>query len=152
MKTNNIITILIVAVVVGAAAFYGGMQYEKKQSNTEMGKPVMMGSQGQPGNMRRSQNGNVMQGGPKMGSGNNAPVLGEIIAQDDKSITVKLPDGSSKIVMISDKTEIHKEATGTKAELQKGQTVAAFGTKNSDGSVTAQNIQLNPMMRFKGSR
>jgi len=151
MKTNNIITILIVAVVVGAAAFYGGMQYEKKQGNTDMGKPVMLGSQGQSGNMRRSANGNAMQGA-RMGSGNNAPVAGEIIAQDDKSITIKMPDGSSKIVMISDKTEIHKEATGTKAELQKGQTVAAFGTKNSDGSITAQNIQLNPMVRFKGSR
>jgi hypothetical protein len=75
-------------------------------------------------------------------------VNGEIIAADEKSITVKLQDGSSKIVLLSDKTEINKTASTTKEDLKVGEKVAAFGTENSDGSVTAQSVQLNP--RFRG--
>lgn len=157
MKNNNIITTLIVAVVVGAASFYGGLQYERQQSSKDMGKQMMIGEAGHPVQIGAGQamNGTrkgMMAGNNNFAQGQNRPVMGEIISQDDKSITVKMRDGSTKIVMISDKTEIHKEATGTKAELQKGQTVAAFGIKNSDGSVTANTIQLNPMMRVSGSR
>jgi ribosomal protein S1 len=74
-------------------------------------------------------------------------VNGEIIGVDEKSITVKMQDGSSRIVILSEKTEINKAASGTKDDLKVGERVAVFGQENSDGSVTAQNIQLNPMFR-----
>lgn len=69
------------------------------------------------------------------------------LASDDKSITVKLQDGSSKIILITDKTVINKAAEATKDDLKGGEKVAVFGEINSDGSVTAQNIQLNPILR-----
>lgn len=72
------------------------------------------------------------------------PTAGEIIGADEKSITVKLQDGSSKIVLLSEKTQINKAEKATKEDLKKGEKVAVFGTENPDGSVTAQNIQLNP--------
>lgn len=75
-------------------------------------------------------------------------VVGEIISQDSKSITVKLQDGSSKIVLLSDSATVSKTESGSKSDLKDGTTVAVFGTTNSDGSVTAQNIQLNPAFRF----
>lgn len=46
---------------------------------------------------------------------------------------------------MSDKTQINKTSAGAKSDLAKGAQVAVFGTENSDGSVSAQNIQLNPM-------
>lgn len=61
-----------------------------------------------------------------------------------------MQDGSSKIVLFSDKTEINKAAEATKEDLKVGEKVAVFGTENSDGSVTAQNIQLNPQLRGLG--
>ncbi len=80
--------------------------------------------------------------------GGGGQVLGEITSVDDKSITVKNQDGSSKIVILSDKTEINKASEAAKTDLKIGEKVSAFGTTNSDGSVTAQNIQLNPITRI----
>jgi len=54
---------------------------------------------------------------------------------------------SSKIVLLSDGTQINKAETVDKSELKSGVKVAVFGTENSDGSVTAQNVQVNPILR-----
>lgn len=75
------------------------------------------------------------------------PVAGEILKQDEKSITVKLNNGGSKIVLVTDKTEINKASQATKTDLKIEEKVSLFGTENTDGSVTAQNIQLNPISR-----
>ena len=102
------------------------------------------------GQIGGSRGGGMMGQGRRFGGQAGAgfrPVAGEILSMDDKFITVKLPDGSSKIVLFSDKTAIDKSATGTKEDLTVGMRVAVFGQDNSDGSVTAQNIQLNPMFR-----
>lgn len=132
---------VIVALVVGGAAFFGGMQYQKTQISGPM--------QGQ----FRGQNGGT-QGGLLGGSGNRQgmmPVSGEIISLDDTSITVKMQDGSSKIVILSDDTNINKSSEGVKSDLKTGETVTAFGTTNSDGSITAQNISIGGGM-FGGIR
>ena len=135
MNKKSILVTLILVVLVGAGAFYGGMKYQqsKRQSfNRQFGN--MPGQAGQAGRT----------GGNRAGF---RPVNGEIIGSDDKSITVKLQDGSSKIVLFSDKTTINKAADATKDDLKTGEKVAVFGTENSDGSVTAQSIQLNPIQR-----
>jgi hypothetical protein len=89
------------------------------------------------------------QGGRNLGTNRNGfrPVNGDIISSDTNSITVKLADGSSKIVILNDKTAINKASTATAADLKVGEKVVVFGQDNSDGSVTAQNIQLNPIAR-----
>lgn len=135
MKNNLILGVIIALVIGGAVGFFGGMQYQKSQ------RPNFA-----QGNFPGRENG---QPGQRFGGANgaNRPVSGEIISADDKSITVKMQDGSSKIVILSDTTSINKQATGTKDDLKTGTNVAVFGTSNSDGSVTAQSIQLNPMFR-----
>lgn len=138
MKGNFIITIIICLVIGGAAGFFGGVQYQKSQRGSFAGA----GRGGFGGG----------QFGQRSGAGNASfrPVAGEIIGKDANSITVKLQDGSSKIVLVSDKTAINKAATATADDLKTGEQVAAFGTQNSDGSMTAQTIQLNPQMRAFG--
>lgn len=145
-KTYTLATLVILVVIAAAAAFYGGMQYQKKQTANVTGD--FRGQFGQNGRFGQagSGNGNGQRRG-MMGGGGARPVMGEIIQADDKSVTVKLSDGSSKIVILSDQTAINKASEGSKADLTTGERIAAFGTENSDGSITAQSIQLNPTFR-----
>ncbi len=126
------LVVAILVVIVGGGAFFAGMKYQQSKQPAFLRQ--MAGVQGQ-----------------RTGTGGNRtgfrPVNGEIISSDDKSITVKLQDGSSKIVLLSDNTQINKAAEATKEDLKAGEKVAVFGQENSDGTVTAQNIQLNPEFR-----
>jgi len=130
MKNNYLITIILVFVFAGAG-FYGGMKYQESKTKAFTGQ--FGGGQG------------MMRNGRAGGTGNRTgfrPVAGEIISADEKSITVKLQDDSSKIVLINDKTVINKAQTVNKSELKVGEKVSVFGSENTDGSVTAQNVQL----------
>lgn len=42
---------------------------------------------------------------------------------------------------------MNKAVDATKEDLQVGEKVMAIGQENSDGSITAQTIQLNPVFR-----
>ena len=130
---NKLITIVIAtAIVVGSGAFYGGMKYaeNKAVSNRQQ---------------RIQQFGGSGTGSLNGGSGNRTAggfTTGEIISKDDKSVTVKLRDGGSKIVFLSGSTEVTKSVNGTLVDLEVGKNISVNGTANSDGSVTAQTIQL----------
>lgn len=135
MKNAKIITIVLIIVALGGG-FFAGMKYQQSKSVSGSGLFGQGVGQGQRGAVRRFGNGN---GG--------TPVIGKIVGQDTNSITIQLQDGSQKIVDIASSTSISKTSTGSASDLKTGDNVAAFGTANSDGSVTAQNIQLNPMFR-----
>ncbi|MEN9328535.1 MAG: hypothetical protein RI947_1343 [Candidatus Parcubacteria bacterium] len=53
-----------------------------------------------------------------------------------------MPDESTKLVILSSTTKVHKNAETTKDELKTGTQISVIGTQNSDGSVTAQDILL----------
>ncbi len=127
MKNYWIITIVLV-LVIATAAFFGGMQYQKAQ-------PVIYSGQG--GMMQARRFGGQF--------GNVRPVRGQIISADSNTITVKMTDGSSKIIILSGNTSIMEATSAGKEALQTGKQVMVFGNQNADGSLTAQNIQLNPL-------
>ena len=141
MKNNYLITIILVFIFAGAG-FYGGMKYQESKRGNFSGQ---FGN-GQ-GTMRNGQTGTGAAN-----RGGFRPVAGEIISADEKSMTVKLQDDSSKIIFINDKTVINKAQTVSKSELKVGEKVSVFGSENTDGSVTAQNVQLNPISRMMNGR
>ncbi|HWA32359.1 MAG TPA: hypothetical protein VG694_02835 [Candidatus Paceibacterota bacterium] len=69
---------------------------------------------------------------------------GEIISSDQKSITIKLPSGGSKIIFIDSNTKVSKVVDGAKSDLAKGTNVTVNGAVNSDGSMNASSIQIRP--------
>lgn len=122
--------VLIVLSAVGG--FFGGMQYQKSQPRAA-GQFAGRGFGGSNGQGQFGQNGQ-----------NFRPVRGQVLSQDKNTLTVKLSDGSTKIVVLSGSTIYLKSATASQSDLKTGDTVNVIGTQNSDGSVTAQDVQLNP--------
>ena len=141
MKKNQILITAIVAVIVGAAAFFGGMQFQKSQRPNF----ATFTRQGEQGGNVRFGNGQRGRFGPNGGNS----VIGEVVSVDPTGVTVKMQDGSTKIVVVSSSTSINKSDAGSKSDLKEGITIAAFGTSNSDGSITAQGIQINPTRNLR---
>ncbi|OGG87587.1 hypothetical protein A3B87_00515 [Candidatus Kuenenbacteria bacterium RIFCSPHIGHO2_02_FULL_39_13] len=136
MNKKIVPIIIAVIIVAGAGGFFGGIKYgqsKKTSTNNPMPRNFQL-------NNDQTQRG---MGGIRS---NANFIAGSVIAKDDKSLTIKLPDGGSKIIFYSVSTEIMKTATGTLEELKVGDTVMASGTANQDGSITAQSIQLRPEM------
>ena len=140
MKNQQIIIPIVVAIVVGAAAFFGGMQYQKSQS-----PQAQFADRGGFGGRGGFPRGSGAPGGNRGGA-----VVGQILSAGNGTLTVKLQDGSSKIVVLPGNVSINKMAPAAQTDLMTGTNVAIFGTTNSDGSVTAQSVQLNPIFRGPG--
>ena len=149
------IIIVLAVLLVGSGAFYGGMKYAQGKTPTNVGRSGM--GMGNFANLtpeerqaRLQQFGATGMGGNRGTRGPNGAgggfSGGEIIAKDDKSITIKLQDGGSKIVFLSASTTVMKAITGSPADLTVGTQVSAGGSANSDGSITAQSIQIRQKM------
>ncbi|MFA6306354.1 MAG: hypothetical protein WCV70_00855 [Patescibacteria group bacterium] len=138
MQNKMLIGFIIAVVVVGAGSFYGGMQYGKNQTSAQnnAARQQRFGQGAGP-----AQGGQFNRQGRVAGGGF---VNGDIIAKDDKSVTVKSADGGSKIVFLSGATQIMKSVDGSLVDLEMGENVMITGSANSDGSLTAQSIQLRP--------
>lgn len=136
---KEIIVPIIATLVVGVLAFWGGTVYTKKT----IAKNMTNQGQRQGTVQGRFGNGQMGMMGGRMGGGANL-ANGEIIAKDEKSITIKLRDGGSKIIFLSGTTTINKSAAGTIDDLKVGTQITATGTTNTDGSVSAQMVQIRP--------
>lgn len=133
--------VLITLVVAGSLGFYGGIKYAQSKGVVS-GQNFQLG-QGQQafGQARNGQGTTAVRRNNMMGGGF---LSGDVLSKDDKSITLKLRDGSSKIVFYSASTSVGKAVEGNSSDLAVGQQVTVAGTVNSDGSVTAQQIQIRP--------
>ena len=124
---------IIVTVIVAGVSYYGGNVH---------GKSVALVSGAGQGQFR---------GGGAMGAAGSrtragGAISGDVLSMDNTSLTVKMRDGSTKIIFYSGTTTVMKTAAGTIGDVAVGSTIMAQGTPNSDGSVTAQSIQIRPAM------
>lgn len=128
---NKNIAMLLVAVVFAGSGFYAGIKYQTSKA------PV------RGAGFTAFTGGNAGIGRGRGGAGLNG-TFGQVISKTDASITVQLMDGSSKIVFVSGTTPVAKQAAGTLTDVSVGSNIAVTGTANSDGSITASQIQLRP--------
>lgn len=143
---KKIIGAVVVSVIIaGGGGFFGGMKYAQSKGAAGSLKNLSADQrQQQFQQIRGGQNGTTA-GTRRAGNGQGGGFLsGDVLSKDDKSITIKLPDGSTKIVFYSGTTSVGKAVVGTAADLSNGQQVTVAGTTNADGSVTAQQIQIRP--------
>lgn len=136
MKPIKPLYVLILIIIFAAAGFYGGIVYHKGQNAG--------GGQGFGGRFGGGGRANF-QAGPR-------PVAGQIISQNNNSVTIKLADGSSKIINLTDQTAVNKTTTGSVSDLKSGERITALGTTNSDGSITAQTVLIGNGVLFRGVR
>ncbi len=118
-----------VAVVAAGVGFVGGSTYQKSKAATmggAFGRP--MGAQG----ARRGGTGNGFIGG-------------EVLSKDASSVTLKLMAGGSSIVYISPATSIEKATSGSWEDIKVGSSITVRGTQGTDGTYTAQSVQLSRM-------
>lgn len=136
-KNKGTITIIVITLVALGAGFFGGVQFQKSQKIK-----TPFGFQGglQNGTGRTTDIGNNGTNG--MVRNGNQPVSGEITSIDDTGITIKTSDGGSKIVIFSSSTKVNKTTEGSKSDLIKGATVMVIGTTGTDGTVTAQTVNV----------
>ena len=131
-KTGKIISGIVILLIFGAISFYFGMNYGKSQATATV-------TSARAGFASRAGRGSANGGGFTSGT---------IISSDSSSITLQLPNnGGSAIIFYSNATQISKFAAGTAADLATGTSVSVTGTTNSDGSITAQSIQIRPAMQ-----
>lgn len=131
-NTKALVPVIMILIGLGVG-FFGGVQYRNYQISKSRGN--FTGANGTRFIGRNGQNGGMM--------GRNA-VIGSILSMDANSITVKLADGSTKIVILGGTTTYSNTVSASQNDLKTGENVAVFGTPNSDGSVTGVNVQINP--------
>ncbi len=137
MDSKFIGALIVVALVAGGGGYFAGTKNAGAQSGPQSGQRIF------------TRNG----GGGRFGGAGAA--FGTIVAKDATSITVQLMGGpnasstngsatGSKIVLYNTTTEIGKTVTGADTDLKVGENVVVNGSANSDGSITAQMIQIRP--------
>jgi len=133
-----VMAVVATAVIVGGGAFSGGMRYERQRLPADA-------REGRALNREWRQSGDRLQSDTMLGTrGGAGLIVGEVLSRDTQSMTVKIRDGGSKIVLFGQTTEIVKSVAGTTDDLTVGRQVTVMGTPNADGSVTAQSIQIRP--------
>lgn len=129
-KNTTIIVAVVLIIIAAAGGFYAGMKYQTGR--------VTSGFAGRSGNFAQRF------GGVNGQNANLKSVRGQVLSLGSNTMTVKMPDGSTAIVVLSTSTTYAQSQKASLSDIKTGDTVNVVGTSNSDGSVTAQDIQINP--------
>jgi hypothetical protein len=133
MNTKQKVIGAVVVVVLMGGSFWGGMAYAKSKTP----------ARGQFANMQFGAGAAGARGGFARGAGMGGSA-GQVVSVSDSSMTIKLASGSTQIVLLGTSTQVTKSAMGTIADLTAGTNVIITGSSNSDGSITAQSVQIRP--------
>ena len=137
MKNKNTLTIVAVVLIIVAAVggFFVGMQYQRSQTGAAFR---------QFGGGANGGNGAFVRRGANGGTQTFTPVRGQVLSLGSGTMTVKEQNGSTRIVVLGSNTSYSQSQAASISALKQGDTVMVVGNQNSDGSVTATDVQINP--------
>lgn len=123
-------SILISIIVAGGVGYYVGSHHPSVQAGRAGGF-----AGGAPGAQR---------GGFARGAATGGMVNGSVVSLADNILTIKGRDGGSRVVLFTGSTKVSKSVDGARTDVKEGTNVLIIGSQNSDGSVTAETVQIRP--------
>ncbi len=136
MKNKNLFLTILIVVLFSAVSFIAGKNFPDRGGS-------QMANRGQFGNQGRNMENGQKFAGTQMRGGQ---ILGEITAIENDKVTIKEVNGSSKVILLTEETSIVKTTVAPITDLKVGGKIAVFGKSTTDAIISAQNIQLNPLM------
>ena len=168
MSGKWIAIFVVLILVVGAAAAYGGYTTGVKNGTAQAltarnnflaargfggaagaagGSFAGGGFGGGQANFGGQAGANGQNGGRQFNADNFAS--GQVKSIDGNTIELSTATDVLK-VQTNDKTQIQKMATGSVSDIQQGERITIQGTRNADGTFTAQSIQIGRQGGFPG--
>ena len=130
MNTKQWVILIVVAVIFAGGGFFGGIKYQASKTPAVAART---GAAGAPGFAGRRGAGGAVAG---------SFINGSVLSVSGSTITVKLTSGGSQVAVLAPSTQYRKAVDGTSADVTVGSQVTITGTTNSDGSLTAQSVQI----------
>lgn len=149
MKNNSkvwpVIVVVIAVVIVGVAAFLGGMKVQKSKDKTVA--PISTFTRGNFANMSTGQGGQTVTGGGRIAG--YGGLSGQIASVGANSITITTSSGSTETINFDSSTTIASEIAATASNLVVGKTITitpnfgnAGNTGNNTNTITARRITI----------
>lgn len=138
LNKQTVTTALISIILAGGGGYYIGSHKQGAQS-ARIGAQFGQGGIG-------GQRGGFARGGP-----NGNMINGDVVSLSSNILTVKGRDGGSRVILLTGSTKVSKSVAGDKADVKEGTSVLILGTQNSDGSVTADTVQIRPAGSSNGT-
>jgi hypothetical protein len=125
----------LLAVVLIAAGFIGGVQVQKHQDGDSAGAGGPRGAGGGAGFAAR-----LAQGGTASGSAGSAATAGTVANIKGSVLYVTSADGTTIRIKTDDNAKVTRNASSSVGAVHPGDTVVVQGTKAASGTVTATSI------------
>ncbi len=138
----------VVVIVVAAVAAFGGYSYGLQQGQLRASdiRNQFLAARGLGGNGAQAGGGQGFGGQGATGTGNRQFNANNFANGQVKSIsgdTIQLSTATEVLtVKLTSQTQIEKMGQGSASDIQAGERITIQGTRASDGSFTAQNIQI----------
>ncbi len=140
-KTLIIIGLVILAGLIAAGSFWGGMTYQTKQADqirTQFMNARGIMDQGQ-NNFTPPSGAGQFQSGAAGFAGRGTS--GQVKSVEGNVLTLSTAQNVTT-VNLSDSTKIEKTVTGAISDLQPGMRVMVTGEKDSNGNITASQVAI----------
>ncbi len=132
-KAIIIIGAIVLAVVIAGGSFYGGMAYQRNQ--TDRIRNQFLASRGLGGNGLTGAN------GQRRGFFGGGGATGQVKSFSGSTITLSTPQNVTT-VNLSKTTRIEKAAPGAASDIQAGEQVIVTGQRDSSGNINATQILI----------